>query len=68
MMLSKEMFKLGDKVRFSSEGIIKLKPQMSHRYGIVVGFSRKDEDIVRIRWDGLNSSQTYFCGFLELVK
>lgn len=60
--------KIGDRVRFTLEGIDYIRPSKPDRLGTVVGFSRKTGS-PRIHWDGTSryTTHTYHPDFVQVA-
>lgn len=67
METAREIFKKGDRVKHSKEGLKTLAPKHPNRYGTVTGFSPNDVNCVRVHWDGLveTTQDPYHIDFIE---
>lgn len=59
----RERFEVGDRVQYSDFG--KFRLDKDDREGEVVGFSRKNENLVRVRWDGNKTACRYAHSFIK---
>lgn len=64
-MNARMIFKIGDKVRFSMEAL-DMFPEYMSKKGVVVGFSRRGEELIRVRRYGLKNPDTWDINFWEL--
>jgi len=61
-----DKFTRGQRVHLSKEGLaMGIGPKKGSRWGTVVGFSHKDQDCVRVMFDGYSAADSYHVSFIE---